>query len=328
MPTRRLVLISPLAFGTGSLIPRTGKTGTPWRMATEYPATSMPGEGISHFARAVSHLSNGAMSVQPGFDAPDGLRSAAMPRAVAEGRLEAADAFTSALAGEAPIFELSALPFLTASTADTARLLRTARSSYKAALTARRLVLLYATPWPATGLWSRTPLPGLEALRELRVRTYDAAGTAVLRAAGAAPVQISFADALPKLRAGELDAVLSSGDGGAGARLWEVLPYFTTIDYASPLSLAFCSSAALTLLPEPVRAAVQQAARDTEALQFEAMTTRQAENEARMRANGVTITRAPALRAALARAAAPVLADWMVRAGGEGDAILAAFRQG
>lgn len=327
MPTRRLVLMSPLSLGVGSLILRTGKAGTPWRMATEYPATSMPGEGVSHFARIVSHLSNGALSVQPGFDAPGGLRSAAMPRAVAEGWLEAADAFTGGLASEAPIFELSALPFLTASMADTARLLRVARSSYEAVLTARGLVLLYATPWPPTGLWSHVPLPGPEALQGLRVRTYDAAGTAVLRAAGAVPVQISFADALPRLRAGDVDAVLSSGDGGAGARLWEVLPYFTAINYASPLSLAFCSGTALALLPEPVRATVQQVARETEARQFKAMTTRQAENELRMRANGVTIATAPALRAALARAGEPVVADWTVRAGGEGDAILAAFRQ-
>src|SRR4051812_6856406 len=155
MPTRRVVLMSPLFLGIGSLIPRTGKAGTPWRMATEYPATSMPGEGVGHFARIVSHLSNGALIVQPGFDAPGGLRSAAMPRAVAEGRLEAADVFTGGLAAEAPIFGLSALPFLTTSTADTARLLRVARSSYEAVLTARGLVLLYATPWPPTGLWSR-----------------------------------------------------------------------------------------------------------------------------------------------------------------------------
>jgi TRAP-type transport system periplasmic protein len=329
MPTRRHLLLLLLPGGAGALAAaRTGRAETPWRMATEYPATAMPGEGVRHFAEAATRLSGGALLVRPGFDAPDGLRSAAMPRAVAEGRLEAADAFTGALAGEAPIFELSALPFLTASTADTARLLRIARPAYEAALAARGLSLLYATPWPATGLWSRAPVPGPEALRGLRVRTYDAAGTAVLRAAGAAPERISFADALPRLRAGGLDAVLSSGDGGAGARLWEVLPHFTAIGYASPLSLAFCGTAALTALPEPAHRAVEQAALETEARQFQALAIRQAENEARMRANGVAIAEAPGLREALARAAAPVLADWASRAGPEGDSILAAFRQG
>ncbi|WP_426956153.1 TRAP transporter substrate-binding protein DctP [Muricoccus radiodurans] len=295
---------------------------------TEYPATAMPGEGVAHFAAAATRLAAGALAVQPGFDAPGGLRSAGMLRAVAEGQVEAADAFTGALAGETPIYQLSALPFLTGSAADTARLLAAARAAYVAALGARGLALLYATPWPASGIWSRNALPDADSLRGLRIRTYDAVSTEVLREAGAAPVQISFADAMPRLRAGALDAVLSSGDGGAGARLWEILPHFTVIDYASPLSLAFCRAAALAELPPPARAAVEQAGQETEARQFAAITTRLTENEARMRANGVTIATSPALRDALARAAAPVVAAWTSRAGEEGARVLAAYRAG
>jgi TRAP-type transport system periplasmic protein len=328
MPARRPLLASLALVSAGLLPARGGLAATAtWDLVTEYPATSMPGEGVAHFAAAAARLSAGALAVRPGFDAPGGLRSADMLRAVAEGRVAAADAFTGALAGEAAVFQLSALPFLTASPADTERLLRAARPAYASALTSRGLSLLYATPWPATGLWSRRPLPGPEALQGLRVRTYDAAGTAVLRAAGAAPARISFADAVPRLRAGELDAALSSGDGGAGARLWEVLPHFTALDYASPLSLAFCGMAALDALPGPAREAVARAARETEARQFAAIGTRLAENEARMRANGVEVASAPAeLRAVLARAAEPVVAEWAARAGAEGEAILAAYR--
>jgi TRAP-type C4-dicarboxylate transport system substrate-binding protein len=318
---RRALMTSVLMLG-GT---RARAAGT-WRIVTEYPATAIPGEGIAAFAASVTALSGGELTVQPGFDAPGGMRSAAMPGAVADGRLAAADAFTGALADEAPIFQLSALPFLTASAADTLRLLRAARPSYQRALAARRLSLLYATPWPATGLWSRNPVPDPAALQGLRVRTYDAAGTAVLAAAGARPVQISFADALPQLRAGELDAVLSSGDGGAGARLWELLPNFTVLDYASPLSLAFCNADALAALPDAVRAAVVQAAADTEARQFRAIDTRLVENAARMQANGVRVAAAPALRRALVQAAGPVVAAWTGRAGAEGAAILAAYR--
>ena len=152
------------------------------------------------------------------------------------------------------------------------------------------------------------------------MRTDDAAGTAVLRAAGAAPAQLSFADAVPRLRAGELDAVLSSGDGGAGARLWEALPHFTALDCASPLSLAFCGTAALDALPGPAREAVARAGRETEARQFAAIGTRLAENE--------VASAPPALRAALARASEPVVAEWVARAGAEGEAILATYRGG
>ncbi|MBL6456340.1 TRAP transporter substrate-binding protein DctP [Belnapia sp. T6] len=330
MPARRSLLVTTTfsMIGAAGWRPRPARAETIWRMATEYPERAIPGEGLTAFAAAVARRAGDALTVRPGFNAPDGLRSAAMPRAVAEGRLEAADAFTGALAGESPIYELSALPFLTASTEDTRRLLAAARPAYAAALAARGLDLLYATPWPASGLWSRQALPGPEALQGLRVRTYDAASTAVLRAAGAQAVQISFADALPRLRAGELDAVLSSGDGGAGARLWELLPHFTVLDYASPLSLAFCSKVALAALPEAAQAAVRQAGEETESRQFAAMATRLAENTARMQANGVTIATSPALRAALAQASVPVIADWVSRVGPGGEAILATYRRG
>jgi TRAP-type C4-dicarboxylate transport system substrate-binding protein len=171
-------------------------------------------------------------------------------------------------------------------------------------------------------------MTGPESLRGLKIRTYDAASTAVMRNAGAAPAQISFADALPRLRSGEMDAVLSSGDGGAGARLWEILPNFTALDYASPLSLAFCNTAALQALPAPAREAVAEAARETEARQFRAIVTRLTENEARMRANGVALASGAALREALTTTAAPVLADWTSRAGAPGEAILTAYRAG
>ena len=323
MLRRALLALAP------AVLPARGVwAATEWRIVTEYPANAMPGEGIAHFASAATQLSAGALTVTPSFDAPDGLRSAAMVRASAEGRVQAADAFTGALAGDGAIFQLSALPFLTASGEDTARLLRAARPAYAAALDVRGVTLLYATPWPATGLWSRNPVSGPEALRGLKIRTYDAASTGVMREAGAAPAQISFADAMPRLRSGEMDAVLSSGDGGAGARLWEVLPHFTILDYASPLSLAFCNTAALRNLPAAAREAVAEAGRETEARQFKAIANRLAENEARMRANGVVLASGAPLRAALTAAAAPVLADWSARAGAEGQAILAAYRAG
>ena len=321
MIRRRPILGAALA----ATLARPARAATVWRMVTEYPATAIPGEGVAHFAEAVAQLSGGALSIDPGYDAAGGLRSAAMLGAVAEGRLQAADAFTGALGGAAPIFQLSALPFLTATTADTARLLAAARPAYSAALTGRGLTLLYATPWPATGIWSREALTA-QSLPGLRVRTYDAASTAVLRGAGAAPVQISFADALPHVRAGELDALLSSGDGGAGARLWELLPYFTTLDYASPLSLAFCQTAALAGLPTVTQSAVEAAARETEAQQFHAIETRRAENEARMQANGVHQRQEPELRAALLRAAGPVIAEWTEHAGPDGAAVLNNYR--
>jgi TRAP-type C4-dicarboxylate transport system substrate-binding protein len=315
---RRAVLAAP------ALLALPARAQAAWTIACEYPATAMPGEGIAHFAQAAS---SAGLAVTAAAGAPAGVRQADYPAAVADGRFQAACAFTGALANAAPLFGLSALPFLTASAADASRLLAAARPAYTQAMASRGLVLLYATPWPPTGIWSRAPLADAAALRGLRIRTFDPTSTQVFAAAGSTPAQISFADAMPRLRAGDLDAVLSSGDGGAGARLWEVLPHFTAIDYAWPLSLAFCSAAALAALPAEAQASVRAAAQATEARQFQAIATRLAENEARMRAAGVIMADGSAsLRGAMRQAAAPVVAAWEARAGEGGGAVLAAYR--
>ena len=216
---------------------------TVWEMPTEYPANSMPGEGIATFARLVGRKSGGRLVVQPSYDASKGIKSAGLLAAVRDGRVQAMDASAGALDAVHPIFALSSLPFLATSIEDAKRLADLARPAYEAVLAASGQKLLYVTPWPPSGLWSKRPVSNADELARLSIRTYDATSTAVMRAAGANAANLSFADAVPKLRDGTLDAALSSGDGGAGRRLWEMLPYFTDINYAVPLSLATVSTA-------------------------------------------------------------------------------------
>lgn len=293
-------------------------------MPTEYPASAVSGEALADFAERVARLGSGRLTVRPSYDAALGLKSAEMVEAVRDGRIEAADAFGGGLAGTDPIFGLSSLPFVSNSVPQAKRLAEAARPVYDRAFAARGLRLLFVTPWPPTGLWSKTPLASVADLRSLSVRTYDPASTEVLTGAGARAFNISFADAEAKLRDGGVNAVLSSGDGGAGRRLWDLLPHFTEITYAVPLSVAFVSSAAYEALAPDLRGAVDRAAAETEARGWAAMTTRLDANYARMRQNGVTIRSDPdpAMMGTLKGAAAQVVKAWAERTGPDGRALL------
>lgn len=299
-----------------------------WRMPTEYPASTMPGEGLATFARLVAERSGGRLVVQPSFDAAAGLRSGAMIGAVAAGTVEAADAFTGPLAAVDPVFGLSSLPFLATSIEEAKALAGIARPSYGRALAAKGQRLLYVTPWAPSGIWSRHALAGVADLKGLRIRTYDATSTAVLTAAGAQAVNLSQADAIPQVKAGAVDAMLSSGDGGVGRRLWEQLPHFTAVQYAMPISIAVVSGSAYEALPEALRQAVDAAAAETEARQWAAIRTRLDENFSRMRQNGVAIADppAPSIIEALTKAGEAAVAAWETETGPEGARILAAYR--
>ena len=121
------------------------------------------------------------------------------------------------------------------------------------------------------------------------------------------------------LREHRLNAFLTSGDGGAGRKLWDFLPYFTAINYAMPISLAFVRNEAFAALSDDMQAKVMTAARDTEQSQLDLLAHRTAENYARMRANGVRISDpAPAsVVDALRRGSAGPIDAWKTRVDSE-----------
>jgi TRAP-type C4-dicarboxylate transport system substrate-binding protein len=312
------------------LHPATVLAQTIWDMPTEYPETAMPGLGITTFATHLAELSSGKLQIKPSFDAAAGIRSAGMLTAIAQGRVQAGDAFAGALEAEDPIFALPSLPFLVTSIADARRLADLARPYLAAALQRKGLRLLYLTPWPPSGIWSKTALNAASDLSGLSIRTYDKISSEVFASVGAKATTISFADTMPKLADGSINAVLSSGDGGAGRKLWGYLPYFTAITYSLPLSVASVNQAVYDGLDSDLRDAVDAAGRQTETELWLALSTRLQENNARMRENGVIIDSnpAPAIVEAFRTGAAAAQAAWCTRSGPICTLILYTFAAG
>jgi len=298
-------------------------------MATEYPETSMPGEGLKTFARLIEETSNRDVRTDISFDAGLGFRSAEMFDAARAGQIDVVDAFAGALGDLNPLFLLSSLPFLAASIEDSRQLYQIAKPAYQSALARQGQILLYASPWPPSGIWSTRSLMTAEDIGSLKIRTYDVTGTLVLQRAGAQAQKISFADVIPRLRDGSINAVLSSGDGGAGRRLWDYLPYFTEVNYAVPLSFTTLSRAAYDRLSAGQHAAIMSAAALTEGMQWALIQTRLNANYTAMRQNGVVI-QAPMgadVSRALRQAAQSTIEDWAKRIGEPAPAIIAEFRR-
>ena len=299
-----------------------------WGMANEYPATSIQGEADARFAREVTRRSGGRIEIAHQYDASSGFRSKEMVDAIGRGDLRIGNTYMGALGGLDPVFLLPSLPFLATTPEQGQALAAVARPAYERALARYNQILLFQSPWPAAGIWANRPVDSVEALRGLRVRTADANGVLAFRAAGAVPVVVSFADALPQLRSGQLDAVLSSGDGGAGERLMETLRHFTAIEYAVTMSMVTINADAWRALDPARQQAVREAAEETEARQWEVMRTRVAANYAQMRAAGITLTTelSSDYRRALRAAGQVAVDDWLRQMGPAGARILDAYR--
>ncbi len=317
-----------LSAASIALFAATANAQTTLELINEYPASSITGEADAFFADTVKTRTGGRIVIRLLPNAESKLRTHEQLKAVTEGRFAMATSFGGALAAESPTFLMSSLPFVTPTTRDQRALYEAARTQYEALFAERKQKLLYAVPWPASGIWSATPLAGAETLKALKIRTYDKTSTDVLAKVAASATLISFNDLNAKLESGELNAVLSSGDGGAGRGLWKYLRNFSAAGYAAPLSFTSISLDAWDKLDEASRTAFEEAARETYARQWPLLDARVAQNYARMRENGVTIDENPpaGVMAALHAAADTTVADWQSRASPDARRVFEAYR--
>ncbi|HSA80742.1 MAG TPA: TRAP transporter substrate-binding protein [Geminicoccaceae bacterium] len=300
-----------------------------WDLANEYNATSIHAEGDVFFAEQLKEMSGGQIEIVHHFGGALGYKSLDQFDAVGDGAIPIADTYVGPLGGIDPMFLLPSLPFL-AKTADEARLLyEVAKPYYDEIFAASNQKLLYSSPWPPSGIWAKKPVASMADLANLKIRTYDANGTIALKNAGAAPIQLSWADVVPQLSTGGIDAVLTSAESGANAKFWEHLSHFTEINYAMPLNMLHINLDTFNGLSPELQEAVLGAADATSARNWEAVLGRVEANYAEMQQNGLTlVTEVPEdYLAALNEAGREALEDWLAKTGDKGRAIIEEYEQ-
>ncbi len=314
-----------LAWGTA---PATADV-VKWDMANEYNATSNHGEGDTFFANTLREKSRGQIEITLHFGASLGYKSKDQLDAVGDGAIPIADTYVGPLGGIDPMFLLPSLPFLAATTEEAATLFEVARPYYEQIFAANNQKLLYASPWAPSGIWAKKPVDSIAAFKNLKIRTYDANGTITLQEAGAAPIQLSWADVVPQLGTGGIEAVLTSAEGGTNAKFWEHLSHFTEINYAMPLNMVHINLDVFNGLSPELRKAVLDAAAETSAHNWKGVDARNARNYATMRENGMTVVTGVSsdYLKALSAAGQRALDEWLVKTGDKGRAIIAEYRK-
>lgn len=321
---KMLTALAALAVATPALA-----QDVSWDLANEYPPNSVHAQSADTFIAALAEASGGEMEVTAHHGAALGYKSIDQYDAVGDGALDLASSFVTPWSGIDPVFTLSSLPFLVATPAEERTLYEIAKPYYEAVLAEDNQILLFATPWPPSGLWGKQPLDSLEALDGVTLRTYDANGTITFGNTPATPVQLSWADTVPQLSTGAVDAVLTSADGGSASMLWEQQSHFTEVNYAMPLQFVHMNLDVYEGLSDEQKAWVAEAATAAEEFGWGLLDSRVSENYAEMQGEGMTIVTDvdPAYIAALSEAAAPALAQWKDKMGADADAILAAFEK-
>lgn len=308
----KTMIVAGLALGFGI---STALAQEKWDLANEYPPNSVHAQSSDKFIEALEAATNGEIDVTAHHGAALGYKSVDQFDAVGDGAIQVASSFVGGWSGIDPVFLVSSMPFLAPTVKDTRALYEATRPYYEKVMEDANQVFLFATPWPPSGLWGNKPLDSLEAIKNVRIRTYDANGTITLRNAGAAPIQLSWADTVPQLTTGGIDGVLTSADGGAAAQLWEHQSHFTEVNYASPLQVVHMNRDVYEALSDEHKQAVAEAAKAAEEFGWGLLGSRVEENYTQMKENGMTIITdvSPDYLSELGKAAEQPIADWKTK---------------
>lgn len=299
-----------------------------WDMPNEYPATSVQGKGDKIFSTLLEEKSGGQIKISHHFGGALGLKSKDQLDAVGDGMVQVANTFIPPLGGVDPVFLLSSLPFLSSNAEEARMLFDTARQDYDRVLAKFNQRLLYSSPWPSSGIWGKEPLVSHSTTDNLKMRTYDANGTMVFRSMGSAPIQLSWADIVPQLSTGGINAVLTSIESGLSSSFNDYVTHFTAINYDSTINLITINRDVWEDLSPELQAAVSAAAKETEDQLWgnanEVIQRSYVEAERR----GVTIVRdvPEDFRKEMQDASAPVIESWAKKTGPNGRKILSAYQ--
>ncbi|RQW62616.1 TRAP transporter substrate-binding protein [Vibrio viridaestus] len=297
--------------------------------SNEYNTQSIHAQGDMYFIDKVKELTAGSVDITLHTGGSLGFKSADHFYAVSDNAVPLADTLAGTMAGINPIFLLSSLPFIVKNEDEAQLLYKIAKPYYEKVFTDNNEILLYASPWPASGIWSKSEVETKQELDGLKIRTYDKNGTLTFKNAGAAPVNLSWADVVPQLSTGGINAVLTSADAGASARFWEQLNSYSAIQYAIPLNMVHMNKDEFDALDEKQQAAILEAAKLTDEHNWKTVRTRVADNYKELKQNKVTIlTDLPKpFMDNLQTSAKPALSDWLKETGDVGKTIMDEFEQ-
>ncbi|WP_321401998.1 TRAP transporter substrate-binding protein [Maridesulfovibrio sp.] len=234
-----------------------------------YGATNFHSQGAKLFADKVAEYSSGSVqiTVHPGGSL--GFKGPELLKTVKDGTLPMSDILMGVVSGSDQVFGISSMPLLAKDYAEAKKLYTAAKPYYEKACRRWNQKMLYAAPWPPSGLFTKKQLKTVADLEGLKTRTYDKNGAELLRAVGASPMSLPWGELYSALQTGLVDSVLTSAVSGKDGKFWENLKYFSKINYAFPLNMLVINQDYWDALNPKQQEAMLKAAAEVEAYQWE-----------------------------------------------------------
>ena len=322
--TRRLALAAAAFLAVGA----TGAAAqTVWNLPAAYPADNPHSENLAAFTRDVDAATGGKLKItlHAGaslFKAPE------IKRAVATGQAQIGEVLLSIHENEDPIFGIDVVPFLATSFPASRKLYEVSKPAVEKKLASQGLMLLFAVPWAPQGIYAKKELQSVDDMKGLKWRSYNVGTARIGELVGAQPVTIQAAELPQALATGVVNSFMSSGGTGYDSKVWETLTHFYDVQAWIPKNATFVNKAAFDALDAPTKEAVLKAAAAAETRGWEMWEKKANWYLEQLKAKGMKVDApSPALADGLKKIGETLTADWLKRAGADGQAVIDTYRK-
>ncbi len=300
---------------------------TKWNLPAAYPADNPHSENLVAFAKDVDTATAGKLqiTVHPGaslFKAPD------IKRAVQTGQAQIGEVLLSLHENEDPVFGVDVVPFLATSFPEAMKLYKASKAAVEKKLASQGLMLLFAVPWAPQGVYVNKPLNTIDDMKGLKWRAYNVGTARIGDLVGAQSVTIQAAELPQALATGVVNSFMSSGGTGYDSKVWESLKYFYDVQAWIPKDITFVNKAAFDALDKPTQDAILKAAATAETRGWKAWEDKSGWYIDQLKAKGMIVQPpSPELKAGFQKIGEQLTADWLKKAGADGQAIVDAYKK-
>jgi len=328
MVNRRQLGIAAFAFGVSALaFAMPASAQTKWNLPNAYPSDNPHTENLALFAKDVETATGGKLqiAVHPNaslFKAPE------IKRAVASGQAQMGEVLMSLHENEDPVYGIDVVPFLATSFADSRKLYAASKAAVEKKLDSQGIKLLFMVPWAPQGVYAKKDINSVEDMKGLKWRSYNVGTARLGELLGMQAVTIQAAELPQALATGVVNSFMSSGGTGYDSKAWESLTHFYDVQAWIPKDATFVNKTAFNALDKATQDAILKAAASAEERGWKMWQEKAGWYLDQLKAKGMKVQApSPELAAGFKKAGDTLTADWLKKAGADGQAIVDAYKK-
>ena len=321
---KKLVSILILTFIILSffVVPVFAKT-IKWTANSVWPPKNHQSQGLIEFAEKVKERTNGKLIISVQVGGALGYKGPELLKVVRDGLVPLSDFFAGSVAGDEPLFGINTLPFIVKDFKDAKLLMDVARPYFDKVIEKKwKQKILYTSPWPGAGLWTKKPIKSVADMKGLKTRTYDKNGAEVVRITGGTPYALPYSEVYSSLATGLIDSVITSTPTAVDAKFWEVLKYFQRLNITQAIDFVTVNLRVFNKLPPEIQKVLIETGKEMEDIMWARLEEVDNKSEKICNEHGIiSVPVSEEFRKELLEITAPLREEWFKKAPADAKSI-------